>query len=175
VDDIAQRLEQARIVLPPPPAAAGSYRRAVVRGGVGCVSGQFPFVAGKLLCQGRVGAELSIDEGRAAAALAALNVLAQIRLVLGGWERFAGLLRLEGHVASAENFVQQPAVLDGASELLVRALGEPLGAHARTAYHAARLPLDSPVELAVSFSVLSSSASPQTVSTTAKETEPCHS
>ena len=154
MNDIALRLEEAGIVLPPPPAAAGSYRRAVVRGSVGFVSGQFPFVAGKLACKGRIGAELTVDEGRAAAALAALNVLAQILLALDGWERFGGLLRLEGHVASAESFVQQPAVLDGASELLVRALGEPLGAHARTAYHAARLPLDSPVELAVSFSVL---------------------
>lgn len=153
MDDIAQRLEEAGIVLPPAPAAAGSYRRAVVRGGFGFVSGQFPFVGGKLACKGRVGAELTVDEGRAAAALAALNVLAQIQLALGGWERFGGLLRLDGHVASADAFVQQPAVLDGASELLVRALGEPLGAHARTAYHAARLPLDSPVELAVSFSV----------------------
>jgi enamine deaminase RidA (YjgF/YER057c/UK114 family) len=154
MNDIALRLEQAGIALPPAPPTAGAYRRAVVRGGVGFVSGQFPFVAGKLACQGRVGAELTVDEGRAAAAAAALNVLAQIRLALGGWERFGGLLRVEGHVASAESFVQQPAVLDGASELLVCALGEPLGAHARTAYHAARLPFDSPVELAVSFCVL---------------------
>ena len=82
-----------------------------------------------------------------------LTVRAQIRLALDGWERFGGLLRLEGHVASAERFYAQPAVLDGASELLVRALGEDLGAHARTAYHAGRLPLDAPVELAVSFAL----------------------
>src|SRR5688572_32836838 len=102
MNDVALRLEQAGIALPPAPAAAGTYRRAVVRGGVGFVSGQFPFVAGKLACQGRVGAELTVDEGRAAAAAAALNVLAQIRLALGGWERFGGLLRVEGHGASAE-------------------------------------------------------------------------
>ena len=151
--DVARRLQQAGIVLPAAPAAAGSYRRAVVRASVGFISGQFPFVDGKLACKGRVGAELTVDEGRAAAAIAALNVLAQIELALDGWARFGGLLRLEGHVASAEAFVQQPAVLDGASELLTRALGEALGAHARTAYHAVRLPLDAPVELAVSFAI----------------------
>jgi enamine deaminase RidA (YjgF/YER057c/UK114 family) len=150
---IAARLEQAGIALPPAPPAAGSYQRVVVRGGVGFVSGQFPFLAGRLAFKGRVGAELTVQDGYAAAALAARNVLAQIQLALKGWRCFGGLLRVEGHVASAADFLRQPAVLDGASELLLRALGESLGAHARTAYHAARLPLDSPVELAVSFSV----------------------
>jgi enamine deaminase RidA (YjgF/YER057c/UK114 family) len=149
--EIDTRLAELGIVLPEPPAAAGAYQPVVCRGGFGFVSGQFPFRHGRLSCTGRVGSELALEQGRQSAAVAALNALAQIRAALGGWERFGGLCRVEGYVASAPDFVKQPAVLDGASELFVRALGPQRGAHARTAFHAARLPLDAPVELAVTF------------------------
>lgn len=148
------RLREAGIVLPQPPAPAGRYRAVVWRGALGLVSGQFPLRGGRLAHAGRVGTELTPEEGRECAALAALNALAQIRAALGGWTRFGGLLRVEGHVASAPDFIEQPAVLDGASELFVRVLGPELGAHARTAFHAARLPVNAPVELAVAFSVI---------------------
>jgi enamine deaminase RidA (YjgF/YER057c/UK114 family) len=148
---IDARLRQAGIVLPEPPAPAGSYRPVVCRGTLGFVSGQFPFTHGRLSHAGRVGAELTPEQGRECAAIAAANVLAQIRAALGGWARFGGLLRVEGHVASAPGFLEQPLVLDGASEFFVRALGPELGAHARTAFHATRLPIDAPVELAVTF------------------------
>lgn len=151
---VEERLRQGAIVLPQPPAPAGDYRPVVFRGGIGFVSGQFPFRDGRLAHAGRVGAELSLEEGRRCAEIAAENTLAQIRAALGGWSRFGGLLRVEGHVASAPDFLAQPAVLDGASSLFVRALGAELGAHARTAFHAARLPLDAPVEIAVAFATL---------------------
>jgi enamine deaminase RidA (YjgF/YER057c/UK114 family) len=147
------RLREAGIVLPQPPAPAGRYRAVVCGGDLGFVSGQFPFRGGRLVHEGRVGAELTPEQGRECAALAAVNALAQIRAALGGWSRFRGLLRVEGHVASAPDFLAQPAVLDGASDLFVRALGPELGAHARSAFHAARLPVDAPVELAVTFAV----------------------
>jgi enamine deaminase RidA (YjgF/YER057c/UK114 family) len=150
-NDIDARLRGAGIVLPEPPRPAGMYQPVICRGGVGFVSGQFPVRAGQLAHSGRVGAELTPDEGRECAAIAAANVLAQIRAALGGWARFGGLYRMDGHVASAPDFLAQPAVLDGASELFVRALGPVAGAHARTAFHATRLPLDAPVELAVTF------------------------
>lgn len=149
--EIDTRLSELGIVLPEPPAAAGAYAPVVCRGGFGFVSGQFPFRQGRLAYTGRVGVELAPEDGRDSAAIAALNVLAQVRTALGGWRRFGGLCRLEGHVASGADFVKQPAVLDSASELLVRALGPTFGAHARTAFHAARLPLDAPVELVVTF------------------------
>ena len=148
------RLRDAGIVLPQPPAPAGRYCAVTWRGAVGFVSGQFPFRDSRLAHAGRVGVELTPEQGRECAALAAVNALAQIRAALGGWTRFGGLLRVEGHVASAPDFFAQPAILDGASELLVRVLGPELGAHARTAFHAARLPVDAPVELAVAFSVI---------------------
>jgi enamine deaminase RidA (YjgF/YER057c/UK114 family) len=149
--EIDARLREARIDLPEPPPAAGAYQPVVCRANLGFVSGQFPFRDGRLAHTGRIGIELSPDQGRECAAIAVLNVLARIRLALGGWERFGGLLRMEGHVASAPDFLDQPRILDGASELLVRVLGPQLGAHARTAFHATRLPLDAPVELAVTF------------------------
>jgi len=151
--EIDLRLAELGIALPEPPAAAGAYRPVVCRGGLGFVSGQFPFRQGTLAYAGRVGVELTPEQGRESAAIAALNTLAQIRAVLGGWQRFGGLCRVEGYVASAADFVKHPAVLDGASELFVRVLGAQLGAHARTAFHAARLPLDAPVELVVTFSL----------------------
>jgi enamine deaminase RidA (YjgF/YER057c/UK114 family) len=92
---------------------------------------------------GRVGAELSVDEGRAAAVLAAVNVLAQLKAVLGDLERIGEIVRLEGHVASAPGFVDQPQVLDAASDFLAQALPGPSG-HARTAFAHPQLPLDVP-------------------------------
>ncbi|RPI45710.1 MAG: RidA family protein [Betaproteobacteria bacterium] len=149
--EIAARLREAGIELPAPPRPAGLYRPVICRGGMGFVSGQFPIRHGNCARTGRVGAEVSPEEGRECAALAAANVLAQIRAALGGWERFEGLCRLDGYVASAADFLNQPAILDGASEFFVRVLGPTLGAHARTAFHVPRLPLDAPVELAVTF------------------------
>jgi enamine deaminase RidA (YjgF/YER057c/UK114 family) len=146
-------MRAAGIVLPAPPAPAGAYLPVVTHGALGFASGQFPILHGRLARAGRVGAELTAEEGRECASLAAANVLARIRAALGGWARFAGLLRVEGHVASAADFLMQPAVLDGASDFFVRALGPALGAHARTAFHANRLPMDAPVELVVTFAV----------------------
>ena len=149
--EIDARMRHAGIVLPEPPRPAGNYQPVLCRGGVGFVSGQFPIRHGRCVRTGRVGVELTAEQGRECAEIAAANVLAQIRAALNGWERFGGLLRIDGHVASADDFLRQPAVLDGASELFLRALGPVAGAHARTAFHAARLPLDAPVELAVTF------------------------
>ena len=131
----------------------GAYRRVVVRNGIGFVSGQFPLRNGSPAYIGRVGSQLDEQEGREAARLAALNVLAQIRAELGSFAAFAGLLRMDGYVASAKGFLAQPRVLDGASELFVAVLGPELGAHTRTAFSVEQLPLGYPVELAVSFAV----------------------
>ncbi len=153
---IAARLEELRLSLPQVPQPVGAYRAAVIRGGIGMVSGQFPLRAGRLVWQGAIGAELSPQEGAEAARLAALNVLAQIDAALvplGGWTSFAGLLRLDGHVASAPSFTDQPQILNAASELLVAVLGEALGSHSRTAFAPRQLPLGSPIELAMTFAV----------------------
>jgi len=136
--------------LPEPPEPIGAYAAVVIRRRIGVVSGQFPIVDGRLAWHGRLGVELDLETGRAAARAAAMNALAHIARATDGFARLEGLLRLEGHVASAEGFAHQPAVLDAASELFAECLGA-AGHHARTAHAPPRLPLNAPVELVVSF------------------------
>lgn len=140
----------ARTALPAPPAPVGGYAPVVIRRGIGFVSGQFPIRDGALAFRGRVGLDLSLEQGRAACEIAALNVLAQIHAATGGFASLDGLLRLEGHVASADGFDAQPAILDAASHVLTDRLGDK-GTHTRTAFAPRRLPLDAAVELCVTF------------------------
>ena len=149
---IQDKLAGPGIRLPEPPSPAGNYQPVIIREGLGFVSGQVPLRNGRLLYTGRVGAELTPEQGKAAAELAALNVLAQIDQALTSWEQFGGLLRVEGFVASATGFTSQPEILDGASRLFVDVLGE-LGHHARAAFSVSQLPLNAPVELVVTFAV----------------------
>lgn len=139
-----------RPALPPPPRPVGAYEAVVVRGGIGFVSGQFPLRDGRLVCEGRVGGELTAEAGREACRLAALNVLAQIGAATDGFADLDGLLLLDGYVASAEGFVGQPGILDAASECFIEFLGE-RGRHARSAFAVPMLPLNAPVELVVTF------------------------
>ena len=149
-ESIDDRLKALGIELPAPPSPAGSYEAVVIRNGVGYVSGQLPIRNGVLAYAGRVGDELSIEEAMSAAELASLNVLAQIRDSTDLWRSFAGLLRLEGYVASAHGFFNQPEILDRASQVLARALGN-RGAHARAAFSVEQLPLNASIELVVTF------------------------
>jgi enamine deaminase RidA (YjgF/YER057c/UK114 family) len=141
-----------KIRLPIPPDPLGVYDAGVIRNGIGFVSGQFPLKDGRLLFRGRVGADLSEGDGKKACEYAALNVLAQISRLTNGFETLDGLLVMDGYVASGEGFFAQSKILDPASELFVAFLGE-RGHHARTAFAVPQLPLDAPVELAVTFAV----------------------
>lgn len=139
-----------RPVLPQPPGPVGAYEAVVIRHGIGFVSGQFPLRDGRLVCAGRVGSELTVEAGREACRLAALNVLAQIGPATDDFAGLDGLLRLDGYVASAEGFAGQAGVLDAASECFAEFLGE-RGRHARSAFAVPMLPLNAPVELVVTF------------------------
>ena len=152
VGSINDRLKALGLELPCPPSAAGSYAPVVMRNGIGYVSGQLPIQNGVLKYAGRVGDELSIEQAMEAAELAARNVLAQIECGTNGWRSFGGLLRVEGYVASARGFANQPEILDRASQLFVDALGE-RGRHARAAFSVEQLPLNAAVELLVTFAV----------------------
>jgi enamine deaminase RidA (YjgF/YER057c/UK114 family) len=154
--NVRERLADLGFVLPTPPKPAGSYRPAVIAHGFLFLSGQFPYASGELKYRGRVGAELTEAEGGAAARLAALNVLAQIDAALGGFERLATLVRVEGYVSSAPGWTDQPRVLDYASELFTAVLGE-RGAHTRSALGPSRLPLDAAVKLVVTASLATES------------------
>jgi enamine deaminase RidA (YjgF/YER057c/UK114 family) len=146
--NIDQRLRELGIQMPDPPKSAGNYQPWMLAGNTLVVSGQFPIADGQHRYTGQVGAELTVEQGCAAARLSALNVLAQIRAALGDFDRLETLLRVEGHVASAPGWTNAPRVLNGASDLFVAVLGE-RGRHARTAFTPARLPWNLSVELVV--------------------------
>ncbi|WP_321960285.1 RidA family protein [Paraburkholderia sp. J7] len=145
---VEQKLADLGLALPAAPQPLGNYTAASEAGNLLFISGQGPLADGKLRWTGRVGAELTLEQGREAAQLTALNVLAQIKRHLGGFERLHHIVRMEGHVSSAEGFLDQPAVLDAASDLFAATLGEKAG-HARSAFSHSQLPLNLPVELVV--------------------------
>ena len=140
------RLEALGLELPPAPKPVASYIPAVRSGHLLFLSGMLPFRNGQLTCTGKVGRELTPDQGSGASRTAVLNALAVARQELGTLDRIKKVVRMVGHVASAEGFVQQPAVINGASDLLVQIFGE-AGRHARVAIGVAELPLNAPVEL----------------------------
>ncbi|AQV97342.1 RidA family protein [Cupriavidus necator] len=128
---VHERLAARGLALPPPPQPLGSYTAVSRAGDLLFISGQLPLQDGKVVWQGQIGADLTVEEGKRAAELAALNVLAQIDASLGGFERLDHIVRVEGHIASAPGWFGQPAVLDGASDLFRDVLAEKAG-HART-------------------------------------------
>jgi enamine deaminase RidA (YjgF/YER057c/UK114 family) len=146
------RLTELGLVLPDPPQPAGRYQPVVRSKGLLFLSGQFPFWNGELRYRGQVGRDLSVEDGRQAARLAALNVLAHVRRATGDWNELGELVRVEGHVSSATGWHGQAAVLDGASGLFSEVLGLQAG-HARTAFSACQLPLNAAVELVVVASI----------------------
>jgi len=147
--DVEQRLQEHGYTLPSaPPQPAGLYEPFRLHGGIGFLAAQVPGYEVEWL--GRVGEQLTPEKGQQAAARAALNALSRIREALGGFERLAGLLHVAGHVASADNFRDQPWVLDGASRLFRAALLE-RGRHTRTAFAPLNLPRNISVELEITF------------------------
>jgi enamine deaminase RidA (YjgF/YER057c/UK114 family) len=140
------RLEALGLELPAAPKPVASYIPAVRSGQLLFLSGMLPFRNGQLTCTGKVGRELTTDQGSAASRIAVLNALAVARQELGTLDRINKVVRMVGHVASAEGFGQQPAVINGASDLLVQIFGD-AGRHARVAIGVAELPLNAPVEL----------------------------
>jgi enamine deaminase RidA (YjgF/YER057c/UK114 family) len=141
-------LNELGLTLPDPPRPAGNYEPWVICGRRLYISAQVLIQNGQRRYTGRVGAELSVEEGRSAARLTAMNVLAQIHDALGGFERLERLVRVEGHVASASGGPNTPHVLDAASNLFVAVLGE-RGRHARTAFTPDYLPYNLTIELVV--------------------------
>ncbi|WP_255953326.1 RidA family protein [Streptomyces odontomachi] len=129
-----------------PPLAA--YQPAVRSGAYVYTSGQLPMVAGKLPVTGKVGAEVAPEEAKELAGTCALNALAAVKTIAGDLDRIVRVVKVVGFVASAPDFTGQPAVINGASELLGAALGDK-GVHARSAVGVAVLPLDAPVEVEI--------------------------
>jgi enamine deaminase RidA (YjgF/YER057c/UK114 family) len=150
---IALRLAELGIALPTPPPVAGAYVPCVAAGRLLFVSGQLPMVAGEVRYRGRVGEEVSLTDGIAAARLCAINLLAQVKAALGGdLDRVERVVRLGGFVACGMTFTDQPKVLNGASELMVEVFGA-AGRHSRVAVGAPALPLGAAVEIDAIFAL----------------------
>ncbi len=141
-----KRLTELGLTLPAPPKPVATYIPAVLAGELLFLSGVIPFRDGKLVTEGKLGRDLTVEQGYEAARVSLLNALAIIRQELGTLDRVKRIVRMTGHVASAEGFVQHPAVINGASDLLVQIFGE-AGKHARVALGAAELPLNAPIEI----------------------------
>ncbi|MGD0232087.1 MAG: RidA family protein [Syntrophorhabdales bacterium] len=143
---IEQRLKDLEITLPEVARPVASYTPAVLSGIYVFVSGQLPLVGGRLKFEGRVGREVSLDEARECARIAALNCLAAVRDVVGSLDRIRQIVRVTGYVRSGEDFRDHPRVLNGASDLLLEIFGDE-GVHVRSAVGCGGLPLGAPVEV----------------------------
>jgi enamine deaminase RidA (YjgF/YER057c/UK114 family) len=146
VSAVAERLAELGLVLPPVAAPVAAYVPAVVTGHLVFTSGQLPFVDGALPATGKVGAEVSPEEAHGLARICALNALAAAGEAIGSLDRVTRVVKVVAFVASVPTFTGQPAVANGASELLGQVFGE-AGRHARSAVGVPVLPLDSPVEV----------------------------
>ena len=145
---IDERLADLRIELPPVAAPVASYVPVVVSKGFAFVSGQVAMEEGKPIHQGRLGAEISVEEGMESARRCALQALAALKEALGSLDRVKRIVKLTVWVASTDDFTNQPRVANGASDLLAEIFGEE-GKHARAAVAAPALPLGVPVEVEV--------------------------
>jgi enamine deaminase RidA (YjgF/YER057c/UK114 family) len=140
------KIEQMGLTLPEPPQPIGAYLLAQRAGDLLFLSGTTCYVNGKLLYTGRVGKELSVEEGYAAAQQTMLNLLSVVKAELGDLDRVERIVKVNGYVNSSPDFDRQPAVINGASELLEKVFGL-RGKHARTSIGVNALPGHIPVEI----------------------------
>lgn len=141
------RLRELGIELPAVASPAGAYIPARRSGTLVFTSGQLPIVDGTLQATGKVGAEVDVDRARELTRMCALNALAAVDALVG-LDSVTGIVKVVGFVASAPGFTDQPAVVNGASEVFAEVFGE-AGAHARSAVGVAELPKNAPVEVEI--------------------------
>jgi enamine deaminase RidA (YjgF/YER057c/UK114 family) len=142
---IADRLEELGITLPPVSPPAGNYLGCVIQDGLVYVGGHGP-ISGETVIRGKVGGNVSFEDGRRAARLAGLSILATLNVELGDLDRIERFVKVFGMVNVAPGFNQTPGVIDGCSDLLVEVFGE-AGRHTRSAVGLAELPFDIAVEI----------------------------
>lgn len=145
-NEVEARLASLGIALPEAPNPVANYVPSATAGNLLFVSGQISKAADGSITKGRLGGGLTVEEGRQAARLCALNILAQARAALGSLDRIGQVLRLTGYVNAAPEFTEHPQVLNGASDLMVEVLGEK-GRHTRVAVGVSSLPLGCAVEV----------------------------
>jgi enamine deaminase RidA (YjgF/YER057c/UK114 family) len=150
--EIEARLKALDLVLPEVPSPVADYVSFLHLNNQLYVAGQLPLKKGQIAVAGTLGANLDIDQGWEAARLCALNILAQAKAALGDLDRIVQCLRLTGYVNAVPGFTDHPKVINGASELIVKVLGQK-GRHTRAAVGCSSLPLNAAVEIDALFAI----------------------
>ena len=151
--DINKRLRELNIEIDEPSAAAGSYVPYVISNNLVFISGQLPFINGELTVKGKIGDNVSVEEGIEMAEACAKALLSQLKSACNGdLNKVKRIVKLGGFVASTPNFTDQPKIINGASNLFVK-IFEEKGKHARFAVGAPSLPRDVPVEIEGIFEI----------------------
>jgi enamine deaminase RidA (YjgF/YER057c/UK114 family) len=143
---VKEKLALLGLTLPTAAAPVAAYVPAVKTGNLVFTAGQLPVVDGKLVLTGKVGSDVTPEDAKKMAEICALNALAAISLV-ADIDQIEKIIRVGGFVNGVPGFVAIPAVVNGASELLIKLFGDVNGKHARTAVGVAELPLNAPVEI----------------------------
>ena len=149
---IDKKLEELGIALPRPVAAIANYVGFVRVGRLLFLSGQLCLADGAPVAKGKLGRQVTVEEGQAAARTCAINLLAQVKIALGDLDHVVRVVRLGGFINSAPDFLEGSLVMNGASDLMVAVFGDK-GRHARTAVGVAALPADAAIEGEGTFEV----------------------
>jgi enamine deaminase RidA (YjgF/YER057c/UK114 family) len=150
--NIENQLSALGIQLPEPPKPLAAYIAAKQTGNLVFTAGQLPMVNGNLIATGLLGRDIEVEAAKAAAQTCVINALSAVKGVIGDLDKIKQIVRVVGYVASVPEFTQQPAVVNGASELLLEIFGE-AGRHARSAIGVAVLPLNAAVEVELTVEV----------------------
>lgn len=150
--NIENKIKELGLQLPEPPKPLAAYIPAKQVGNLVFTAGQLPMVNGEIILKGLLGQDVEIDPAYNAAKICTLNALSAIKGVIGDLDEIKQVVRVVGYVASVPTFIQQPAVVNGASELLLEIFGEN-GKHARSAVGMAALPLNAAVEIELTVEV----------------------
>lgn len=145
--NLSEKFSQLGIELPSPPAAAGLYKPVLIVGDLAYFSGHLPIRTDGTMITGKVGADLTIEEGYAAARQVGLNILASLNQELGSLDRVSSVVKLLGMVNASEDFTQHPQVINGCSELFKEIWGDDKGVGVRSAFGVSGLPAGVAVEI----------------------------
>ncbi|MDC1133795.1 RidA family protein [Alphaproteobacteria bacterium] len=150
---IENKLKELDIILDEASKAAGSYVPYVISNNLVFISGQLPFINGSITIKGKVGSEVSVEDGIKMAEVCAKALLSQLKSACNGnLDKVKKVVKLGGFVASDPNFIDHPKIINGASDLIVK-IFEDKGRHARFAVGVASLPLNTPVEIEGIFEI----------------------
>jgi enamine deaminase RidA (YjgF/YER057c/UK114 family) len=148
------RVHEMHLILPPPPKPMAKYKPAVVSHGMLYVSGHAPLTGeGKIAMTGRVGADLTLEQGKEAARLTGVAILSTVRNTIGSLDKVKRLVKTLGMVSCTPDFKDQPLVINGFSELMSEVFGDDAGVGARSAVGVGSLPANIPVEIECIFEV----------------------